>query len=1209
MRLKTLELQGYKSFATKTAFHFDEGITAVVGPNGSGKSNIADALRWTLGEQSYSTLRGKKTEDMIFSGSDGRARLGMAQTTLVLDNSDGWLPVDFTEVTIARRAYRDGQNEYLLNGNRVRLRDINELLAASGLSRRTYTVIGQGLVDAALSLRPEERRVLFEEAAGITLHRSKRADALNKLDATQSNLLRVHDIVSEIEPRLRYLERQAGRAAQYQAISSQLKDLLRIWYGYRWGQGQEHLHEARLAAEKSQRGLEAQLEWLEGVARQITDLRTRQTELRGQLGEWHRHSSHLHDEAESLQRDLAVGEERARLLAAQREELLSEIEPLQVARQSAEERVAEAEKVLAQIERELEIARNRAEKLRARLDAYRAERQALLDQQTQAEGEARELADRIAGGRARLAQLDERRAQLDRQSEESLDVIAAHRQTQEATSAQLAEKERVLQGLAADLDALEARRAERLTAIQDLGAQAAQLEEEISVRQRRLEGLRARQDLLSKMQHDLAGFYQGVRAVLKAARDETKLRGVVGTVAHLLRVPTDLETAIETALGGHLQDVVVETWADAEAAIAHLKATHEGRATFLPLDTLRPPQLISLPSSTGMGGMRGVLGVASDLVTCDDRLASVSRLLLGRTLVVEDLPSARRALSAMHGGFQIVTRAGELVRSGGSVSGGSVSRDKAGGGFLAREREWRELPAAIVEQEAQRHALQAQFDENHRTQAEHQSALDELAHRQAELGTAQATAERERTALIHEIERADQAIQWQQNLLDRLKAEHAELDQSEERLQAEIEGFQAAQAQAQERAQSLAAQAAALTAEALLTELSQAQTELAVIEGRRESQGAVLDGHRMGLVELSARIQAKQRRAEELLSEREALLARLGIQRDQTGQLNDQIAELSACIHPTEEEVATLEEQQMELEVEEGQGRQMLRRLEAEHSRLALEYGRRQDEMDMLRRQIEDDLGLVDLELSEDQVGQPYLPLRPLVSQLPAVEELPEGVENDVRRLKVQINRLGSVNPNAPKEFEELRARHEFLTSQMADLEKAAADLRQVIAELDRLMEQEFSATFEAVAKEFKSYFKELFGGGEARLVLTDAENLTDTGVDVIARPPGKRLQSLNMLSGGERSLTAAALIFSLLKVSPTPFCVLDEVDAMLDEANVGRFRQVLQELAQGIQFIVITHNRHTIEAADTIYGVSMGDDSVSRMVSLKIDEVEGQTT
>nr|MBC8252673.1 AAA family ATPase [Ardenticatenia bacterium] len=330
MRLRTLELQGYKSFATKTVFQFDEGITAIVGPNGSGKSNVSDAVRWVLGEQSYSALRGKKTEDMIFSGSDGRARLGMACVTLVFDNSDGWLPVDFSEVTITRRAYRDGQNEYLLNGSRVRLRDINELLAASGLSRRTYTHVGQGLVDAALSLRADERRALFEEAAGITLHNNRRSDALNKLDATQANLLRLHDIVSEIEPRLRYLSRQADRAEKHRIISSHLESLLRTWYGYRWSQGQKHLRQVRERNNQSQQVLDAQIGRLESVDRQIIEMRARRSELRMQLDEWHGQSSSLHDEAEAIQRDLAVGEERARLLTAQREELLGEAESLRI---------------------------------------------------------------------------------------------------------------------------------------------------------------------------------------------------------------------------------------------------------------------------------------------------------------------------------------------------------------------------------------------------------------------------------------------------------------------------------------------------------------------------------------------------------------------------------------------------------------------------------------------------------------------------------------------------------------------------------------------------------------------------------------------------------------------------------------------------------------------------------------------------------------
>jgi chromosome segregation protein len=526
---------------------------------------------------------------------------------------------------------------------------------------------------------------------------------------------------------------------------------------------------------------------------------------------------------------------------------------------------------------------------------------------------------------------------------------------------------------------------------------------------------------------------------------------------------------------------------------------------------------------------------------------------------------------------------------------------------LAREREWRELPASIAEEETRRKVFRNRLDENHRIQKEYQSALDELGRRQEDLQARQANIEREQGSLDRDVERANEAIQWQQDLLERLETERAEIAQNEERIRVEISDFQAAQVQAQERGRELAVQASALTAEALLAELSQAQTESAILKGRKDSQCAILNSHQANLTDYDTRIRAKEDRVQDLLNERQSLLGQLATQRDQASQLNDQIAAVLALIDPTETELSALEEQQRALETEESKGRTILHRLETEHSRLALEHSRRQDELEMLLRQIEDDLGLVEVDLSEDQIGQPYLPLHPLISLLPVVEELPEGVENDVRRFKVQLSRLGSVNPDAPQEYEELHNRHEFLTQQMADLEQAAADLRQVIAELDRLMEREFSATFEAVANEFKSYFERLFDGGEAQLVLTDPENLTDTGVDIIARPPGKRLQSLSMLSGGERALTAVALVFALLKVSPTPFCALDEVDAMLDEANVGRFRQELEKLAQETQFILITHNRRTIEAANTIYGISMGEDSVSRAISLKLDEVEGQ--
>jgi chromosome segregation protein len=1198
MRLKSLELHGYKSFATRTTFHFDSGITAMVGPNGSGKSNVADAIRWVLGEQSYATLRGKKTEDMIFSGSDERARLGMASATLVLDNHDGWLSLDFAEVTVTRRAFRDGQNEYLLNGSRVRLRDINELLAASGLSRRTYTHVGQGMVDAALSLRSEERRALFEEAAGITLHHAKRAETIAKLDATQANLLRLHDIVSEIEPRLRYLERQAERANTHRVISANLKDLLRIWYGYRWGLAHQQLREARQEETRGQAVLQTESSALDKIGACIAALRSRQSELRARLGEWHRQSSGLHIEAEALQRSLAVGEERARLLAAQHDEVLGEIELLDISRSETEAKAVAVQVALAQISAELAAARSRTDALHAEIDVQRVQRQRLLDQQAHADRRLRELSDRLAGHRARLAESHERRVQLTQEAAQADAAAAAHRQAQADLERQVQAKDAAIQQLQAEIARLQSSHNERLTAVQALEQLAGEQREEINTHRRRLDSLRARYDLLGRMQRDMVGYYEGVRSVLAAAAPAGQIHGILGSVSQLMRVPPHLDTAIETALGGHLQDIVVRTWRDAETAIAHLKSTHSGRATFLPLDTIRPPRTLTAPA------VEKVLGIASELVDCDASLRPVAALLLGSTVVVEDLAVARRVHAALHGGFQIVTLAGDLVRSGGSVSGGSVGRDRVGGGFLAREREWQELPVAIETQQAAEQALLRRLEKTRTTTAEAQAVVDELARRYAVLEAERAALDRERTALVREAERAEQAVAWHQSLVARAQAACDDVDQTARHLTAEVEEIEAEQAAARTEADRLAELAATLTAEALLTELNQAQAALAAVEGRAGSQKAILAGHTGALAEIEVRLNARRNRAAGLEGEGAALAIRLAEQRTQTLALTDQIAALRDLIAPAEQELSRLEKEQATQEDQERQQRERLHRLETDHSRIILELNRRQDEIALLQRQIEDDLGLVELDLSEAAVGQPPLPLHPLISQLPVVEELPDDLESDIRRLRVQLSQLGSVNLNAPQEFEEVRTRHAFLQNQINDLEQASNHLRQIITELDQLMESSFLSTFHAVAREFKTYFKRLFNGGDADLVLTAPDNITQTGIDVIARPPGKRAQALAMLSGGERALTAASLIFALLRVSPTPFCTLDEVDAMLDEANVGRFRDVLVDLAEQTQFIVITHNRHTVEAARTIYGISMGEDTVSRVISLQLDDV-----
>ncbi|MFB0546086.1 MAG: chromosome segregation SMC family protein, partial [Anaerolineae bacterium] len=600
MRLKHLDLQGYKTFATKTDFLFNSGITAIVGPNGTGKSNIADAVRWVLGEQSYSLLRAKRTEDMIFSGSAQRPRLGMAQVSLTLDNCDGWLPVEYSEVTIGRRAYRSGENEYLLNGKRVRLKDITELLTKGGLSRRTYTVIGQGLIDAALSLRPEERRILFEEAAGITVFQAKRQEAIAKLEATQGNILRVNDIINEIAPRLEHLEDQAQRAHEYNRLSKELERLLRIWHGYRWRQKQKALSLAKAKVEAQRRQLDQRQVKLEELERRIARARTQQSERRRNLSDWHHQYSALRAQAESTQRELAVCQERDRLLNRQREEILAEIATLELNCTAQQERVEKIEGELGRIESELSEQRAQVREAQERLDARQRQRIALSKELTAAQKQVFDLATALADRGNRLVQLDERRTELEQEKREQQMAIAEGED-------QLALFKSYLQALQAEMDDLKAKREALVRQRGELEAAVEACRERqnkqwsVLAEAREEEGrLQTRREMLLRMRHDMAGYHAGVRAVLQAGGrgqevKSQRLKGIIGVVAGLIQVPAELERALEAVLGPHLQDIVVESQTEAEEALKFLKEKGAGKATFLPSDAIRPLETLSPP--------------------------------------------------------------------------------------------------------------------------------------------------------------------------------------------------------------------------------------------------------------------------------------------------------------------------------------------------------------------------------------------------------------------------------------------------------------------------------------------------------------------------------------------------------------------------------------------------------------------------------------
>ena len=1212
--LKQLVLQGYKTFAARTEFLFDAGVTAVVGPNGSGKSNVADALRWVLGEQSFSALRGKRTEDMIFSGSEQRARMGMAQVTLTLDNSAGWLPIDFGEVEITRRAYRSGENEYHLNGNRVRLRDITELLGSSGLSERTYSVIGQGLVDQALSQRAEERRKLFEEAAGITVHQTRREQAAQKLADASTNLTRARDIISELTPRLRYLKGQARRAQEYQQLKRDLEAHLHTWYGYRWRQTLLAVAGAKERALGMAGAAEEQTVALNELLEQISARRVERADLRDQVSEWHRLSSGLHRQAETVQRELAVRSEQLRLWREQHDDLQRELIHLRAAFEDGVQRLraAEAELTAARAGHDTHAAR--VAEAQRELDAREQARRSQAARLAQAQDAALALKTQLAERRSRLSQLAERRSELARTDAEQAQGAAA-------AAAQVAELEGQLKAFAAQAAELAAALAQndRDRQAQGQALAAAQADEraaagQLADAQRSLGRLQDQQDMLLRLRDEGAGLSAGARAVLAAARGAAQepsapakprsagLPGILGTLGELIEVPSNLERALEAALGGRVQDIVVRRWEDAEAAVDFLKRSQAGRATFLPLDSLRPGRAADVPAAAG------VIGLASELVTFDPAIRLAVELALNHTLVVQDLSTARRLLGRA-GGATLVTLEGEIVRPGGSVTGGSEGKGRDSG-LLARARALRELPAQIQAAAAAVAGHETRLAETRQRQKAAQAALDGLRGRREEITAAQGRLAGEQNRVQLAVERGRQTQAWHEERRRGLTKELSGVDAREAELNAAIADLLAKAAAQDIHVETARRELNMLAADDLVAELARIRAEAAVSAGQMQGQAGRVKELTDAQAQRDREIAAKEARSAALTAQQAEAGEAIERQSAAATALAAQIGALTVQIDPAEARLAALEAQQRQSEAQERQLREQLRQAQMRQSQTDLAAQRAQDELTHLRGEIEKDLGLVELISALDEAdaedelvdSQPPLPLNGVVTRLPVVVELPEGLDADVRNLRAQIGRLGPVNVDALAEYNEVEARHNFLTTQAADLDQAVISLQEIIAELDRVMEHEFMVTFKAVAARFKEEFVTLFGGGSAKLVLTDPESPSTTGVEIIARPPGKREQGLALLSGGERALTAAALIFSIIKTRPTPFCVLDEVDAALDEANVGRFRDALKTLSQQTQFILITHNRGTIEVADTIYGISMGADHTSQTLSLKLD-------
>lgn len=1186
MKLKRLVLQGYKTFASKTEFVFDDGLTAIVGPNGSGKSNVVDALRWVLGEQSYGELRGKRSLDMIFAGSQQRARAGMAQAILTLDNSNGWLPIDYSEVEIGRRTYRSGENEYLINGQKVRLRDVQELLAKSGLAERTYTIIGQGLIDRALSLRAEERRALFEEAAGISHYKVRRAETLRRLQETQHNLQRVHDILSEIQPRLGSLKRQANRAQNYEQVAKDMRHLLRQWYGFQWEQAKKKLRVSRIAAADAEhlwQESRASLIRLQGMIdekrRAIGELEQKRRGKEDQRGR-------IRDELDKISRQVAVLQERQSLIQRQLADIAADWPRTQEQRDAAATTLNDALTDLQTAQVEHELAQSGLKQFNASFQTQQVEIDQTRQALSQSERAQRQAQTELAQAEGRLSQLQERLAERERQQPEATELARLETQIAEAQTAWDKAKQEVAE--------LEVQREELEEAQRGIHRQLKQLRQESGEHGGRL----------NRQQNEIARWESRVELLDQMRHKESQVKGnipLIGRLAQLLTIPDAYRVAIEAALGHRLNTLLLENEADLWHVIPAMNDQAKKKEDVV---VAAAPSAISVPAfqPSVLSPQPLALGWVSELVQAKEPAQGVAQALLGHVLLVEDVAAAYQIAHTLPPGCLAVSLDGVLVHAGGIVE--TVARDPQQS-ILAREEAWRHAGNELETTRAEFNRLKAIVSQHEAVIQKQQEEADKFS---AEARYVERKIQRARQDLTNHQRTLDRAKQQQSYLIKQADSYTQELATLRQRLSE----TQATIGQRQTQLTQVSSELVTLQAKFQALPITEGQQQRENHRQRIESaktilsgRQAVVDSRRTTLNQLDGQIQRLKERQVQLQKQQAQL--DLGEEQKKLNQLQRDLDALNDELKPLQDRGRELHDQLARLEQSLGQHQRQTHDLETQYTQTRIAFSQQENMVAGLQERIKADLGVVALTFDEDQIGATPLPMLDVVEQLPVVHELPDDIDDNIHQLRSQLQRMGAINPDAPQEYEETQRRFDFLTTQVQDLTTTEAQLRQIIAELDVLTSKAFAETVEKVNGVFGEMFKQLFGGGSAQLVLTEPDDLTLTGVDIIARLPSRREQGLALLSGGERSLTAAALIFSLLKVSPTPFCVLDEVDAMLDEANVNRFRDVLSEMSQKIQFIVVTHNRGTVQAAHTIYGISMGSDSVSQALSVKPEEYLNQ--
>lgn len=1181
MYLKSIEVQGFKSFANKILFQFHEGITGIVGPNGSGKSNVADAVRWVLGEQRVKQLRGGSMQDIIFAGTENRKPMGYAYVAITLDNSDHSLPISYDEVTVARRLYRSGESEYLLNGTQCRLKDVNELFYDTGIGKEGYSIIGQGQIEKILSGKPEERRELFDEAAGIVKYKRRKLAAQKKLEDERQNLVRVNDILSELTRQLGPMERQAEKAKVYLKKKEELKiydvnmflsDMQKLKEeledtGEKHRIAKEDLEQTQKSYEQAKRDyekLEEELERLEeerrGQQEQVTGQRLRGQQLESeiallkeQINTARQSGLHLKSRLDAVERELEEKREQERQFARQQEEIQEKEVRIQDENCQAEEAHSELERKLSECAGQIEQAKN--------------ELIGLLNERTTVKGRQQRFDTMLEQLNIRKAQISQQILELKSKESDQQDVQQRQQEDYDRITGEIEELNKKSSLINQELAAIQ----ERLTSEnQQIEREQAEYHREAS----RLESLR-------NIAERYDGYGNSIRRVMERKDQE---KGILGVVADLIKTKKEYEIAVETALGGSIQNIVTQDEGTAKRMIAYLKQNKYGRATFLPLTAMKSRGGFSQQAALKEPG---VIGLASSLVTADRAYDSLVEYLLGKTVVTDQIDHAVALARKFHYSLRIVTLEGESLSPGGSMTGGAF---KNSSNLLGRRREIEELKSQVEQKRKKLEELRGSVDECRAQRNQRRDALvalsEELQKKYIEQNTA--------GMKLREIEN-----QQKQTLsgYEQIRRESQEVRQQTEELsgdQAVIEGqlkeFALREQKLNEQIESWGQQQEKLREQESQALSSVEQVHLKMAALRQEASYARDNGERVK-GEMAALEQEKSSIQESTLN----ASSQMEEKGERIREIEEELAAAREEIHRLEELGAGLDSQRDEKNKVQKTFFQRREELSERITLLDRECFRLNGRMEKLEETREGKITYMwdEYELTGSMAAQMKREDLGTTAQ----------VAKRIQELKSEIKGLGSVNVNAIEDFKELSERHGFLSTQHEDLVKSEEALMKIIDDLDAGMRAQFVEQFGRIQTEFDKAFKQLFGGGKGTLELVEDEDILEAGVRIIAQPPGKKLQNMMQLSGGEKSLTAIALLFAIQNLKPSPFCLLDEIEAALDESNVERYAGYLHKLTKHTQFIIITHRRGTMAAADRLYGITMQEKGISALVSVNLIE------